>query len=254
MATRRAVRAVKQISQAIAHRAGYELVPRGAGMPDISDADRMTLAAVRRHTMTTPERIVALVRGVEYIVSAEIPGEVVECGVWRGGSMMAVARTLLQLGVSDRELYLYDTFEGMPDATDADVSIFHDVASERLAEAQRDDPLVCYAPFDVAYEGLKSTGYPMDRVHLTKGRVEETIPGEAPEHIALLRLDTDWYESTKHELVHLYPRLHERGVLIIDDYGHWQGARQAVDEYLGANNIQLLLNRIDYSGRIAIKA
>ena len=83
--------------------------------------------------------------------------------------------------------------------------------------------------------------------------MEQTIPATVPERIALLRLDTDWFDSTYHELVHLYPRLVPGGVLIIDDYGHWQGCRQAVDQYLAENNIHLLLNRIDYTGRMAIK-
>jgi O-methyltransferase len=69
----------------------------------------------------------------------------------------------------------------------------------------------------------------------------------------LLRLDTDWYDSTRHELVHLFPRLSQGGVLIIDDYGHWKGARQAVDDYLKESGTRLLLNRIDYTGRIAVK-
>jgi O-methyltransferase len=79
------------------------------------------------------------------------------------------------------------------------------------------------------------------------------VPRSAPEVIALLRLDTDWYASTKHELLHLYPRLTQSGVLIIDDYGHWQGARKAVDEYVEENRLPLLLNRIDETGRIAVK-
>jgi hypothetical protein len=79
------------------------------------------------------------------------------------------------------------------------------------------------------------------------------LPEHAPEHLALLRLDTDWYESTRHELFTLYPRLSTGGVLIIDDYGHWDGARRAVDEYLEQQESPLLLNRIDYTGRVAIK-
>ena len=79
------------------------------------------------------------------------------------------------------------------------------------------------------------------------------MPAEAPEEIALLRLDTDWYSSTKHELEHLYPRLAPGGVLILDDYGHWQGARRAVDEYFADNRITLLLNRVDGTARIAVK-
>jgi hypothetical protein len=100
---------------------------------------------------------------------------------------------------------------------------------------------------------MDSTGYPSDLINYVEGKVEETIPVNAPDQISLLRLDTDWYESTKHELIHLYPRLVEGGVLIIDDYGHWQGARRAVDEYIEENNLPLLLCRIDYTGRITVK-
>jgi hypothetical protein len=96
-------------------------------------------------------------------------------------------------------------------------------------------------------------GYPEERIHFVPGRVEETLPQNAPKDIALLRLDTDWYASTKHELQHLYPRLVPGGVLIVDDYGYWQGARQAVDEYLSENGLALLLNRIDHTARIAVK-
>jgi O-methyltransferase len=93
----------------------------------------------------------------------------------------------------------------------------------------------------------------MSHVRLVKGKVEDTVPKNAPEKIALLRLDTDWYESTRRELVHLFPRLVPGGVLIIDDYGHWQGARKAVDEYIAGNQVKILLNRVDYTGRIGVK-
>ncbi|MCB7129717.1 MAG: hypothetical protein J3T61_09300, partial [Candidatus Brocadiales bacterium] len=97
-----------------------------------------------------------------------------------------------------------------------------------------------------------STGY--ENFVFVSGRVEDTIPGRVPDRIALLRLDTDWYESTRHELIHLYPRVTEGGVLIVDDYGHWRGCKQAVDEYFQENDIRTFLHRIDYTGRIAIKA
>ena len=101
---------------------------------------------------------------------------------------------------------------------------------------------------------LYETGYPEEKIHFVQGRVEETIPASAPDSISLLRLDTDWYESTKHELVHLFPRLSPSGVIIIDDYGHWKGCRKAVDEYFDTgDHPQLLLNRVDYSCRIAVK-
>jgi hypothetical protein len=98
-----------------------------------------------------------------------------------------------------------------------------------------------------------SVGYPEEKVHFVQGPVEETLPEHAPAEIALLRLDTDWYASTKHELVHLYPRLAPGGVLIIDDYAYWRGARQAVDEYVNENELPLLLVRIDHGARVAVK-
>jgi hypothetical protein len=87
---------------------------------------------------------------------------------------------------------------------------------------------------------------------LIAGKVEETLPEHAPESIALLRLDTDWYESTRHELEHLFPRVVAGGVLLLDDYGHWKGSRKAVDEYFAAQGITMLLNRVDYTGRLGI--
>jgi hypothetical protein len=100
---------------------------------------------------------------------------------------------------------------------------------------------------------LAGTGYDLASVKFIKGKVEETIPAHAPARIALLRLDTDWYESTRHELAHLFPRLVPGGVLILDDYGHWQGSRRAVDEYMAEHGIPILLNRVDYTARIAVK-
>jgi len=85
---------------------------------------------------------------------------------------------------------------------------------------------------------MASTGYPAERIHLVKGLIEHTIPEHAPGSIGLLRLDTDWYKSTMHELVQLYPRLTLNGVVIVDDYGHFKGAREATDEYFRTNNMR----------------
>ena len=169
--------------------------------------------------------------------------------------MMAVARTLIAVGDASRDLYLFDTFEGMTPPGELDVSISGEKANELLGKGEKseEDLVWCYAPLEGVRSRIATSGYPEHRVHLVKGSVEETIPAHAPESIAVLRLDTDWYESTKHELTHLFPRLVVGGVLIIDDYGHWEGARRAVDEYFAEKNIKLLLNRIDYSGRIAVK-
>jgi len=237
---------------------GYDLVQR-ASLPaypsDFAPEEISIYEMAQPYTMTSPERIISLIRAVDYVVRAEVPGDLVECGVWRGGSMMAVIATLQRLGAAPRNLRLYDTFEGMTSPTKRDyASRDGRSASEVLMnEDIRESATWAYAPLDVVKRNIASTGYPDQLVHYIRGPVEETIPDRAPKQIALLRLDTDWYESTRHELLHLYPRLASGGVLIIDDYGHWDGAREAVDEYIAANGLRLLLARIDYTGRIAIK-
>ena len=223
--------------------------------PDLDPRTVETIRAVRPYTMTSELRLAALCDAVRHVVASGIEGDIVECGVWRGGSMMAVARTLLQLGTADRQLWLFDTFEGMTEPGDADISLHGESASALMRSSDREDPasVWCRATLPEVEAALRGTGYDPARMHFVQGRVEDTLPARAPARIALLRLDTDWYESTRHELAHLYPRLSVGGVLIVDDYGHWQGARRAVDEYLEQQGAALLLHRIDYTGRSAVK-
>lgn len=223
--------------------------------PDADPAAAAIIRAAQPYTMTSPERLYAFIQGVRHVCAAGIPGDIVECGVWRGGSMMAAARTLLECGGSARELHLFDTFEGMSAPGAQDVAIDGRAASALLREQDRGDPKSawCCATLEEVRQVMSASGYPSSRVHFVQGKVEETLPAAAPERIAVLRLDTDWYESTRHELEHLYPRLVPGGVLIIDDYGHWAGCRKAVDEYFASRKPPILLNRIDYTGRIAIK-
>ena len=222
--------------------------------PDVDPKVLAIFARVKPYTMTSPDRVIAFCEAVRYVERSHVPGAVVECGVWRGGSSMAAALMLQELGASDRDLCLFDTFEGMSEPTAEDRRARDAVAADKLLKTSaRDEKIWCYSPLDEVRENLASTGYPMERISFTQGKVEDTIPGAAPEQIAILRLDTDWYESTRHELAHLYPRLSPGGVLIIDDYGAWEGARRAVDEFVEASGAAILLNRIDETGRIAIK-
>jgi hypothetical protein len=210
-------------------------------------------------SITSRPRILAIIDSVRYCVNAGVPGAFAECGVWRGGSVVAMIKTLQELGVSDRDVYLYDTFEGMTAPTEEDTSPLEEPALDTWKKAEEGGHRAWEYYFeedvfneDMVRENVLSTGYPAERVHFVRGKVEDTLPEHAPDQLALLRLDTDWYESTRHELVHLYPRLSPGGVLIIDDYGHWQGARQAVDEYFQEHRVKVLLNRIDYTGRIGV--
>lgn len=164
--------------------------------------------------------------------------------------MMLVANTLQELQDTSRNLFLFDTYSGMPPPTEADEDYAGRTASERLATEGRDGAVWAIAAVGQVKRNLGMTGYPTDRIKFVEGMVEETIPEQAPTSIALLRLDTDWYDSTRHELEHLIPRMAPLGVVIIDDYGHWKGARKAVDEWLAEYPVPVLLNRVDYTGRI----
>ena len=222
---------------------------------DFSEEDISIIRAVRPYTMTSPERIFALIQSVKYIEKNNIIGDIVECGVAAGGSMMAAAITLINMNSTERKLYLFDTFTGMTKPSKKDISIFGIPASETFENMRITDNSSnwCYASLDEVKKNIYNTGYNIKNIHFVKGKVEDTLPQLAPKNIALMRLDTDFYESTYHELIYLFPRLEVGGVLIIDDYGHWKGAKIAVDEYVEKNNLKLLLNRIDYTGRIAVK-
>ncbi|MGH2987242.1 MAG: TylF/MycF/NovP-related O-methyltransferase [Solirubrobacterales bacterium] len=235
--------------------------PRAATEADLAgleSADRRIVERALPYTMTGALRLAALIDAVRYCVHRGLDGAFAECGVWRGGSVLAMILTLQELDAADRELYLYDTFEGMTRPTDRDTSARDGAALEVWQRAERHGERAWGEMFadelvgeSVVSETLLATGYDPGLLHLVAGPVERTLPERAPTRLALLRLDTDWYESTRHELTHLYPRLVDAGVLIVDDYGHWEGCRRAVDEYFADDPV--LLNRIDYSGRIAVK-
>jgi hypothetical protein len=207
----------------------------------------------RPFTMTTALGMHNLWTSMQWVIDNDLPGDIVECGVWRGGSAMIVAQSLLALGDSKRKIYLYDTYEGMPSSVDKDLSFKGQSATEIEANVIKEDgKRWLEASIEEVHKNVLSTGFPEDRLVLVRGMVEDTIPGTIPDQICLLRLDTDFYESTLHELEHLYPRLVQRGILILDDYDFWKGARSAVSEYFKEKSIRIFLSRMDV-GRIAVK-
>jgi O-methyltransferase len=227
--------------------------PKAKPFPRYYDEEtRAVIRAVRPWTMTSREKLFGLVVAVRYVVDNDIPGDVVECGVWRGGSMQAIARVLAAHGSTDRELHLFDTFEGMPPPSEEDVRRGGRPAAELLATRPRSSSIWAIADLEDVRAGMEQVDYPPERIHYHPGMVEETIPAGAPERIALLRLDTDWYASTRHELEHLYDRVSPGGVVIIDDYDYWEGSRRAVDEFVAQTGARLLLAPMG-SGRIAVK-
>jgi len=234
--------------------AAFEAARATSSCPDIALADPdftqlyRNLAAV---TLTSPQLAYALRSAVLYLSRSDVVGDIVECGVWRGGSMALAATTLLQAGDHQRQLWLYDTFgwQWEPEGP-------HDgfVAAGVAAEGPPPATAVSSGTSQAeVLDLLTRTGYPAEQLHLVQGLVQDTIPAQAPDNIALLRLDTDYYDSTRHELEHLYPRLTRGGVLIVDDYGKLSGATKAVDEYFAALEHPPLLQRIDVQGRMAVK-
>lgn len=249
---------IRMLVRRLAQSLGYEVVAsRGYydRYPDLTEQDWESLAAITNCTMTSVARQVALVDAARHVTANGIPGCFVECGVWRGGSSMLAALTLRASGDETRQLHLYDTFAGMPPPMLIDVTRDGLQAAEMMARDTRPNGVRCVAGIDDVFRNLAATGYPMSRVCLVPGLVEDTLPVRAPaEPIALLRLDTDWYQSTRHELEHLYPLVAPGGLVIIDDYGHRTGARRAVDDYLALLPRRPFLHRIDDTGRLLIKS
>ena len=209
------------------------------------------------YTMTSVERLYSLHKCVEYLVDASIAGDLAECGIWRGGSCMMMAQTLLASGDRDRRILMYDTYEGHPQPDpERDIDLWGNSGYEEWRRQTSEGQVKGWgcASLKEVRENMQTTGYPDDKLEYVKGMVEETVPVHIPERLALLRLDTDWYKSTRVALVYLYPKLVTGGVLVIDDYGHYRGQRQAVDEYFAAAGGRPLLHRIDYSCRVAVKS
>lgn len=230
---------------------------RHTKLHDMTLDERTVFAEVCGFSCQLPEAIAQLCRSVEYLIEHEIEGDFVECGVYRGASIIAIIRTLQRLQVMDRDIWLYDTFDGMPkpDEIDQFCCEASGDAKQLWDESKREGGGSNWvrAELDDLKANISHVAYPQERMHFVKGLVEDTIPATVPDKIALLRLDTDFYSSTKHELEHLFPRVVSGGVVIIDDYGAFQGSKQATDEYLKEQGLKVLLSRIDEHVRLFVK-
>ena len=181
-----------------------------------------------KYTKSSEARLAAMCDCLLAIERERVPGDVVECGVWRGGNII-LARKL----APERLCWLFDTFSGMTEPTALDIKPNGARAIDAFRAKTAARPWAA-APLDEVRGYFEETGTLDDeRLRFVVGPVEQTLrdPEHLPERIALLRLDTDWHASTKIELEFLYPRLVPGGFLIVDDYGHWLGARKAVDDY-----------------------
>lgn len=245
----------KEILQRIFRSFGYEVHKSESYDPVMEEEFKELAARCRGYHLQSVPRLYSLYQAIKYIEKHRIEGDVVECGVFKGASLMFASALLKSMGSVNRNIYLYDTFGDWPERDERDTVIgVENVTSKTIKTGERKD---YHAGLGISLDEVRKnvfqTGYPQNKFIFVKGKVEETIPGKLPEKIALLRLDTDWYESTYHELLHLFPRLASGGILILDDYGHWKGAKDATDRYFEENKVPIFLNRIDYTGRIGVK-
>lgn len=215
------------------------------------------LSNIQPYTMTLNDGLevtYALFQAVKYIVQNNIAGDFAECGVWRGGSMMLIAHALQHFGDTSRQLYLYDTYAGMTEPDDVDVDYDGNAMKPIWSYAiQQGAKMAPGGSVEQVKANLGLTGYPEAQMHFIAGDVLQTIPAQVPSRIALLRLDTDWYKSTLHELQHLYDLIVPHGVLIIDDYGWCRGARKATDEFFRDRPFKPMMHRVDQGPRVMIK-
>jgi len=160
---------------------------------DIEDSFLEIYHKCKNYTMTSIERMYALYKATEYIVQNQIPGDIVECGVWKGGSMMLIAHTLIKFGDYNRGLYLFDTFEGMPSPSEKDIAYDDVPASVLLSQQDKNDEssIWSYAPLEEVKKNMLTLGYDNENIHFIRGKVEDTLADNAPESISLLRLDTE---------------------------------------------------------------
>lgn len=242
----------KGVRKLLAPEGARELPPEWPA--DFSDFTKNLCRSVADCTMTSKERVANIEASTRYICDHAIEGDFVECGVAGGGGVMAMALTLLDIGAADRRLWLYDTYEGMPEPTEHDIGR-HGTAAIGKYNRLRTGDISGWIniPLETVKRNLARTRYPDELLRFVQGKVEETLPREAPDKVALLRLDTDWYESTKAEMDVLFSRLADAGVIIIDDYYRWQGSRKAVDDYIGKHGVRIFWSRIDDHSVVGVK-
>lgn len=207
-------------------------------------------------TMVSNERLISTILSAKYILENDIPGDFIECGVWRGGNSIAM-KFLLEEYNSHKKLYLFDTFKGMTEPTNNDIRINDNTnAFQKFKDSEKKDfNEWCYSPIEEVKENFKRAGLNFKNLKFIQGPVEDTLKNKEniPSEISLLRLDTDWYESTEIGMRILFPKLSQNGLLLLDDYGHWGGAKKAVDEYFDLGNNKIINFYVDYTGRQILK-
>jgi O-methyltransferase len=248
---------MKSVIRRFAARLGYEVNARP--WPRYGDAHAFDRAAaiVEGATMLARGRLLSLYEQVVYCEGTGLRGAFVECGVWKGGAVGLMARAALDCSGGDRDLHLFDSFEGI---CEPDPDVDGEKAIREIGyRPDLSDGVI--KPVKGVYDSVgghgtmaecrdlieRRIGYSSERVHFHVGWFQDTVPVASSSlgSIALLRLDGDWYASTKVCLDHLYDLVVPGGFVIFDDYGTYEGCRKATDEFLQSRGVATFMHRVD---------
>lgn len=196
---------------------------------------------VRPLTMVSYARLRGLHDAVMHVANHDIPGDVVECGVARGGSAAMLGLTMRQMGIR-RDLWLFDTFQGLPSPSPQDADF--EIAALYCG--------ACVGSVEDVRRSLSTLGI-RENLHFIPGLFQNTLLTAPVSSVAILHIDGDWYESVKSCLESFYDKVSPGGVIQFDDYAHWAGARKAVDEFFAKRGKRLMLRKLDFAGRQMIK-
>jgi O-methyltransferase len=198
--------------------------------------ERWITKLVRPHTLVGPERIHNLCALAQRAEEEQIPGDVIECGVYNGGTAAILARIATRSQMN-RTVWLFDSFQGMPETNEKDGKQAQEYVGKVVGS------------LDQVKQLLRKAGANMDRVKIVAGLFQDTFPRVDIKQTALLNLDCDWYESVKLCLEKFYDSVVPGGFVSIDDYGHWPGCREAVDTFFKKRGLSYELRHVDYSAR-----
>ena len=226
--------------------------------PDSNNFEKEIFNICSEYSMTSHERMFALMKSIEFIKQNNVEGDFVECGVWKGGNLILFQKFIDKYNFN-KKIYAYDTFEGMSNPEKVDETFKGESSIDLLNKLnkkkvdRKKNILIADCSIEDVKKNFKKFSNKNNLICI-KGPVEKTldIKENLPNKISILRLDTDWYSSTKKELEILFPLLEKNGILIIDDYGFWKGARKAVDEYFKNKNVTMF--KIDFTGRMIINS
>jgi hypothetical protein len=217
---------------------------------EITEKEKSIIKNAKKYSMTTEIRMWSLINSLKKIVNEKIDGDIVECGIWRGGNIILINKILEEQKIH-KKIYCYDTFEGMDIADNVDKELSSGQSASKIIES--DDYYKCKSSLDDTKKIISQNVEDTKDIIFIKGKVEDTlmVKKNLPKKISICRLDTDYYSSTKIELEILYPLIEPGGILIIDDYGHWSGCKKAVDEYF--KDKYVMKHFVDYACRLIIK-